>query len=168
MAHCTLSLRIAEQSLSGLSIALRATGGGEVPAQLNARLGILLEGCPEGRAGDHRIVGVDHDLHDLAAGAQFLDAEGVTFQGPSGLGLCSAARLRARCPTGRRRAAAASLGQFDLFAGRRLSSPRSRRSRRVRTAGSWVKLPPYGLTLKSPSQSSSGAVAAAAVLISIW
>jgi len=31
MARCTLNLRIAEQSPSGLSIALRATGGGEVP-----------------------------------------------------------------------------------------------------------------------------------------
>ncbi len=38
--------------------------------------GILLDRCPEGRVGDHRMVRVDHDLHDLAAGAQFLDAEG--------------------------------------------------------------------------------------------
>src|SRR6266536_1634041 len=100
MAHCTLSLRIAEQSLSGLSIALRATGGGEVPAQLNARLGILLEGCPEGRAGDHRIVGVDHDLHDLAAGAQFLDAEGVTFRGHQGLGFVAPQGFEHDAPLG--------------------------------------------------------------------
>src|SRR6266571_2026824 len=60
------------------------------------------------------------------------------FPGPSRLGLCSAARLRARCPLA---PSSCSCQPSPV----RSSSPRSLRSRRVRTAGSWVKLPLYGL-----------------------